>query len=191
MTYEAIHPNGILVLAAHALLAQGRTQGMPRIPSAARYSVSGVEAGQVLVAILSENNGILWEDRGIIMEDSADDGGAVLVFSEGVKKLPTFGTVEEIRAEISRLEADLSCLSGEPLDLEYHDLPEGGAILEYAPAVSEYGFQHWYPTLQAAKAALLKMARDSGTVPDSDGLHADMSPPAAQYSTRAWITRRG
>jgi len=40
---------------------------------------------------------------------------------------------DSIRAEITRPEGELSRISGEPLDLEYHDTPDGGAILEYAP----------------------------------------------------------
>lgn len=104
-------------------------------------------------------------------------------------------TVEDIRAEIARLEGELSRLRGEPLVISdmcgtHHDIPAGGALLTYAPAISEYGFTHWYSELDKAKAALLAMARAEGVVPDDSGLNVDLSPPGAQFYSGAYITRR-
>lgn len=103
--------------------------------------------------------------------------------------------VDQIRKQLAYLEGELARLSGEPLVIydqhgDAHDAPEGGAFLDYSPAIAEYGFRHWYPATEAAKAALLKMARESNCVPSKDGLHVDLSPAGAQYSTTAWVTRR-
>lgn len=104
-------------------------------------------------------------------------------------------TVDQIRAEISRLEAELATISGDPLIIwehgeTFHDIPPGGALLTYAPALSEYGYEHWYPTIEAAKAALLKLARENNAAVDKTGLNLDLTPEAAQFSTIAYITRR-
>lgn len=190
MKYEPIHPNGILLVAAHSLLATGRTVGFPE----GRHSVAGVENGEILVDIIDGDCRVLWEGRGVIMDEATDDGGAVLVFPDHLKLAPRFSRPEEIRAEVARLEGELSRLSGEPLVIwdergRLTDLPEGGATIQWSPPAGT-GFLKWYPTTDAARAALLAFAREHGCVPDADGWHVDISPETAQFSNDAWVTRR-
>lgn len=80
--------------------------------------------------------------------------------------------VAAIRAEITRLERELSRLSGEVITIwhgsggESHDVPPGGALLTVEWAVSDQSYCEWYPTLEGAKAALLslRVRRRSGGI---------------------------
>jgi hypothetical protein len=108
-------------------------------------------------------------------------------------------TVDTIRAEIAALRGELAELSGEPIETwngiaDYiADPPPGGAFLDFRIAGdwvnSQYSYQKWYPSVEAAKAALLKLAQREGRVPDRDGFHVDLTAPGCQTS-QAWVTRR-
>lgn len=105
-------------------------------------------------------------------------------------------TVESIRRSISRLEGELSRLTGQPI-LIWHgagadpiDIPPGGALLTVNCAISDQSYCEWYPSLESAKAALLSLARTNHCYPDETGLNVDLSPDGAQFHSGAYITRR-
>lgn len=70
------------------------------------------------------------------------------------------------------------------------EVPPGGALLSYYSPSPENVITEWYRSLDAAKSALVTLAARSGATVDAGGLRADLSPPGAQYSSTAWITRR-
>lgn len=104
-------------------------------------------------------------------------------------------TTEQIRAEITALEAELSTLAGTPLLIwdgmsgDLHDVPIGGALLHVSWAVSDRSYQEWYPGVEQAKAALLALARANDCVPSLDGFHVDLTSPGC-HSSSAYIERR-
>lgn len=110
---------------------------------------------------------------------------------------PTLGflpTTEEIRAQLATLEGQLYVLSGKGLEIyrgpdKIRDIPPGGALLDVSWAVSDQSYQEWYPTTEAAKAALLALARKEGCTPSDNGLYVDLTSPGCQPSS-AWVTRR-
>jgi hypothetical protein len=103
-------------------------------------------------------------------------------------------TVEDIRANIAALEGELATLAGKPLQIwnrevgDLHDQPPGGATLTCEWANSQYDSAEWFPTTEAAKAALLQLARQKGCVPDEDGFRVDLTHPGCHGSS-AYVTR--
>lgn len=200
---------GLFLIAARAVVESGR-HNLPPLTDGESLAWAGVNRSGAILLVLDGENHILREYAILLADNEHEDG----VFAECALITPdqdrseraglppqlvyTPTTVEAIRAEISRLEGELSRLSGKPLIIydqggsyyENCDIPAGGALLTYSPAISEYGYQEWYPTLEAAKAALLKMGRENNTMPDATGLNLDLTPEAAQFSTCAYITRR-
>jgi hypothetical protein len=69
-------PAGLLLVAAHGLLTNGHTAGLPD----GRWSVQGVKEGRVIVNLLDDEGHVLWEGEGTIMDHESD--GAVLVFAD-------------------------------------------------------------------------------------------------------------
>lgn len=110
--------------------------------------------------------------------------------------MSTTRTAEQIREQISALEAELVTLSGEPLliwtgrDGDVADCPEWGATLTVLWAVEDHSYCEWYPTTEAAKAALLRVARSNGTTPSEGGFSVDLTVPGC-HSSRAYVTRLG
>lgn len=102
--------------------------------------------------------------------------------------------VASIRSKIAALEGELAAIEGKPLRLydghygQVHDTPQGGAILHVQWAISDQSYEDWYPTTEAAKAALLRLARDCGTAPDATGFHVDLTAPGCHQSS-AWVER--
>lgn len=133
-----------------------------------------------------------------IPEDGKHGGTPVLAWQEDNGRWNLWPerpeTVEAIRAEITRLEGELSRLSGKPIRIwdgehGYHmAIPTGGALLDIETGSNRDAVQWWYPTLEAAKAALFLYAREQGAQGgvSENGLHAEIDFPHVAY-----ITRRG
>lgn len=104
-------------------------------------------------------------------------------------------TAEEIRSEIANLKGELAALAGEGLEVwngldgGVADTPEGGATLTVEWAISDRSYMAWYPTTEAAKAALLKVAADNHCVPSDDGFYVDLTAQGC-HSSKAYVTRR-
>lgn len=104
-------------------------------------------------------------------------------------------TVEEIRSEIAKLTGELAALEGTAIHIwdgtagDLQDAPPGGALLHVSWAVSDHSYTMWYPTLEGAKAALLRLARENGCVPNKSGIHVDLTSPGC-HSSSATIERR-
>lgn len=86
--------------------------------------------------------------------------------------------VEAIRAEIAELRGQLSAIAGEGLLIssdagsdweDYNDQPAGGATLRERSPISGQNQLVWYPSVEAARAALLELCLIAGTVPSEDG----------------------
>jgi len=109
----------------------------------------------------------------------------------------TFATVESIRSQITELEGQLSTLAGEGLPIwsgrdggiYFQDMPTGGATLTVEWAVSDHSYEDWYPTTEAAKAALLELARANFRAVNENGFEADLTAPGC-HDSRAYVTRR-
>lgn len=103
-------------------------------------------------------------------------------------------TADLIRKEITALEAELHILSGEGfctwdgMHGDLADIPPGGALLCARWAIEDRSYDVWYSTTEAAKAALLALAREHGAVPDQDGFHVDLTSPGC-HTSRAWVQR--
>lgn len=104
-------------------------------------------------------------------------------------------TAEEIRSEIANLKGELAALAGEGLEVwngldgGVADTPEGGATLTVEWAISDRSYTAWYPTTEAAKAALLKVAADNHCVPSDDGFYVGLTAQGC-HSSKAYVTRR-
>jgi hypothetical protein len=102
--------------------------------------------------------------------------------------------VNDVRSEITKLESELAALAGEPLLIwdgrngDVRDCPPGGARLYVSWAINDRSYEEWYPTTEAAKAALLKLAHANGRVPDDQGMHVDLTAPGC-HSSSARVTR--
>ncbi len=100
--------------------------------------------------------------------------------------------VDGLRALLARIEGRLAELAGKPLVLrcEYgpeHDRPPGGAVLCTSWATYRHGHDRdWYPTADAARAALLALARREGRAPEPHGWSVDLTSPGCCESS-AWI----
>lgn len=99
--------------------------------------------------------------------------------------------VDQIRREMAQLEAHLAIIAGEPLPVYRNgdlcnDTPDHGFLLEVSWAVSDASYTDWYASIEGAKAALLRLARQEGAVPSSSGLSVDLTSPGC-HSSRAWI----
>lgn len=137
--------------------------------------------GESIAYVFTYLNG--WRDRVIALIESANRQGPE--------------TVTEIRAEITRLEGELSRLSGQPIRIwdgeqgYYADVPPGGALLDIETGNASQAVQWWYPSLEAAKAALLVYARrfnSQGGISEN-GLLAEIDYPHVAYITRRDTTK--
>ncbi len=134
-----------------------------------------------------------------------DHPGSVLLNARGMVWNDAFGWVntstlaagnpQAIRAQLAALEGELARLSDEPILIwsSWHgdcaDIPPGGALLTVSWAGPAESTTRWYPSLEAAKAALLLIARAEETAPDESGLNVDLTRHGCG-SSRAYITRR-
>lgn len=101
--------------------------------------------------------------------------------------------VELCRLALVEIDARLAQLAGEPLVLEscgyeYGDPPVGGATLSVDWAVTNKSYVEWYPTAEAARAALLALAREYGCRPREDGWYVDLTALNCDHSS-AHVTR--
>jgi hypothetical protein len=98
--------------------------------------------------------------------------------------------LKQLSAEIK---GELVRRSGEGLLVEDRggewrcDTPAGGALLVVDWAVHERSYKKWYPSLEAAEAALISLIGDT---PLQDGkLYADLTAPGCNTSA-AWVEAR-
>lgn len=89
----------------------------------------------------------------------------------------------------------LAEFAGVPLVIEQrgehlNDIPAGGALLEVSWAVANQSYTEWYPSVEAAKAALLKLARSEGRAPAEDGMYVDLTASGC-HSSSAWVVPSG
>lgn len=103
-------------------------------------------------------------------------------------------TVEEIRAEIANLKGELASLSGTGLEIwngrdgGVNECPDGGAVLSEVWALDEHSKDIWYPTAEAAKAALALLAEEHHSAVDGSGFNLDLT-AYDSHDSRAYVTR--
>lgn len=72
-------------------------------------------------------------------------------------------------------------------DGDVADCPKGGVILRQRWAAGgRHDMDEWYPSLQAAKAALLDLAKANGRTPSPNGCYVDLTREGC-HSSGAWI----
>lgn len=105
-------------------------------------------------------------------------------------------SVREIRSQIAELEGALAGKSSDGLlvrdgDFDVADIPPHGATCTLNWCVPrDANWVYWYPSVEAAKARLLIVARKNGRIPREDGLFVDLTAPGCQ-SSDCYVTRLG
>jgi len=113
--------------------------------------------------------------------------------AEAVETVLRIPTVEALHAVRVRIDGEIARRAGEPIRLwdragEHHEAPPGGAILRVESCTEDASYTEWYPTEEAGRAELQRLADISERV--VDGNQVDLTVRGYNRST-AWIEVRG